>query len=299
MFRKPPSPNPNPVCTLLLVVRPSPAKVWPTEVSKLKPGVLLSTRLTTPAMASEPYCAAAPSRSTSMRSIAAIGIAFMSVPAVPRPTVSSTCTRALLWRRLPLTSTSVWSGPRPRSVAGRTASVPSVMDELAKLNDGASICSARPVSVCPESRSRSPGISSTGTGDSSGCRPAERVPTATTSTASATAASSSWTATEPSGSATSRTWIWKPGAWTVSECGPGPSSQRLARPESSVGTRRSPTETVALVTAAPDGSVTRTSRHCPAAVCPAEAARISEAAASQRRNAAERSLMRSIRLAPR
>ena len=81
-------------------------------------------------MASEPYCAEAPSRSTSMRSIAAMGMAFMSVPAVPRPTESSTCSSALLCRRLPLTSTSTWSGPSPRSVAGRTESVPSVIAEL-------------------------------------------------------------------------------------------------------------------------------------------------------------------------
>ena len=40
--------------------------------------------LITPAIASEPYCAAAPSRSTSMWSMAEIGIALMSVPAEPR-----------------------------------------------------------------------------------------------------------------------------------------------------------------------------------------------------------------------
>ena len=83
----------------------------------LKPGRFLSTMLMTPAMASDPYCAAAPSLSTSMRSMAASGMAFISVPAVPLPTEVLTCSSALLWRRLPLTSTNVWSGPRPRRVA--------------------------------------------------------------------------------------------------------------------------------------------------------------------------------------
>ena len=98
----------------------------------------LSTMLMTPAIASEPYCAAAPSRSTSMRSIADTGIAFRSTPVDPRPMLPFRCTSALWWRRLPLTSTSTWSGPRPRSVAGRTVSVPSVIVGRGKLNDGAS-----------------------------------------------------------------------------------------------------------------------------------------------------------------
>ena len=76
-------------------------------MSMVKPGELLRTRLITPAIASDPYWAAAPSLRTSMRSIAAIGMAFMSVPAVPRPTEVLTCSSALLWRRLPFTSTNV------------------------------------------------------------------------------------------------------------------------------------------------------------------------------------------------
>jgi hypothetical protein len=39
----------------------------------------------TPAMASEPYWALAPSRSISILSIAAAGIALRSVPVLPRP----------------------------------------------------------------------------------------------------------------------------------------------------------------------------------------------------------------------
>src|SRR2546422_4872952 len=43
------------------------------------------TMLTTPAIASEPYCAEAPSRNTSMRSIALCGIVFRSTPLEPAP----------------------------------------------------------------------------------------------------------------------------------------------------------------------------------------------------------------------
>ena len=51
--------------------------------------------LTTPATASEPYCAEAPSRKTSTLSIAAVGILFISVPTSPFPGVSFTYTNAL------------------------------------------------------------------------------------------------------------------------------------------------------------------------------------------------------------
>jgi hypothetical protein len=83
--------------------------------------------LITPAIASEPYWAAAPSRSTSMWWIADSGIALMSVPAEPRPMVCWTLTSACWWRRLPLTSTSNWSG---RASAGwRADDVGAVADE--------------------------------------------------------------------------------------------------------------------------------------------------------------------------
>ena len=44
--------------------------------------------LTTPAIASEPYCDDAPSRKTSTLSIAEKGILFISVPTSPFPGVS-------------------------------------------------------------------------------------------------------------------------------------------------------------------------------------------------------------------
>src|SRR5216117_857146 len=90
--------------------------------------------LITPAIASEPYWAAAPSRSTSIRSIAAAGIAFRSTPTVPRPNVPLTCTNALEWRRLPLTSTSTWSGEAAQ--ARRIDVVRAVGDGLVRRVEG-------------------------------------------------------------------------------------------------------------------------------------------------------------------
>ena len=76
-------------------------------------------------------------------------MALRSTPVEPRPIVPLTCTSALVWRRLPLTSTSTWSGPRPRRVAGRTVSVPSVIVGRGKLNDGASASMIWLVSEAP------------------------------------------------------------------------------------------------------------------------------------------------------
>ena len=71
--------------------------------------------LITPAMASEPYCAEAPSRSTSMRSMAASGMVSRSTPVEPLCSPPLTLILAVSWRRLPFTSTSTWLGLRPRS----------------------------------------------------------------------------------------------------------------------------------------------------------------------------------------
>gem|GEM_PF-6172186 len=49
-------------------------------------------------MASEPYCAAAPSRSTSMRSMPPAGRVFMSTPLEPAPIPApKMCTSAVRW----------------------------------------------------------------------------------------------------------------------------------------------------------------------------------------------------------
>src|SRR5438105_4283695 len=134
----------------------------------------------TPAMASEPYWAAAPSRSTSIRSIAAAGIAFRSTPTVPRPNVPLTCTSAGGWRRLPLTSTSTWSGPRPRRLAGLMWSEPSAMVWCDALNDGASVARIWFTSVWPVSCTSWEVMTSTGTGVSTAVRDV-RAPTTTIS----------------------------------------------------------------------------------------------------------------------
>jgi hypothetical protein len=92
--------------------------------------------LITPAIASEPYWAAAPSRSTWMFLTASSGIAFMSVPVLPRLRAPKMLTSEVLWRRLPFISTRVWSEPRPRSAAESTRSAPSAPVWRVELNEG-------------------------------------------------------------------------------------------------------------------------------------------------------------------
>ena len=104
---------------------------WPSVVRASPPPPCFSTMLITPAIASEPYCAAAPSRRISMRSIMDDGIALRSTGAEPRPTKPLTLTSALLWRRLPLTSTSVWSGAEAAQRGG-THVVGAVADRRAR-----------------------------------------------------------------------------------------------------------------------------------------------------------------------
>ncbi len=62
--------------------------------------------LITPAIASEPYCAAAPSLKTSILLIAAAGIAFKSVPTEPRPKVPLTFTKEEVCLLFPLINTN-------------------------------------------------------------------------------------------------------------------------------------------------------------------------------------------------
>ncbi|MNT29907.1 hypothetical protein D3C72_1656730 [compost metagenome] len=69
----------------------------------------------TPAIASEPYCAAAPSVSTSTRSTAEIGISPRSAAEEPRVAPPLLLIIEVPWRRLPLTSTSTWLPDKPRS----------------------------------------------------------------------------------------------------------------------------------------------------------------------------------------
>ena len=137
MFKKPLSPSSKPILPCSVSVWPSVKERSPPSVKAKLPSLpsdtdsscgtpsisvtlapyiaateppllaLLSTILITPAIASEPYWAAAPSRNTSMRSIAFAGIAFKSTDDEPRPVEPFKLSNALLWRRLPLTSTKV------------------------------------------------------------------------------------------------------------------------------------------------------------------------------------------------
>ena len=71
-------------------------------------GASFKRKFSTPAMASEPYCAEAPSRSTSTRRSAIAGMVEMSGPCAPSDTpFPIQVMTAPRWRRFPLTSASV------------------------------------------------------------------------------------------------------------------------------------------------------------------------------------------------
>ena len=87
-----------------------------------------STKFITPAMASEPYWADAPSRSTSKRFNAMAGMTERSGPWAPSLTpLPKKLMTAARWRRLPFTSTKVASEDRPRRFAGRINVAASLM----------------------------------------------------------------------------------------------------------------------------------------------------------------------------
>ena len=131
-----------------------------------------------PAMASDPYWAAAPSRSTSTRSTARRGMVPRSTPELPRPTVPLLWSSELWCSRLPLTSTSTWSGLRPRRVKGGAWSVPSVMLGRGALKPGTSMARARCRSGWPVDCSWAAVMMSMGTSASSASRAPPREPTA-------------------------------------------------------------------------------------------------------------------------
>ena len=90
----------------------SPCGEAPAYPSTLTPFIRRRVMMfTTPATASEPYTAEAPSLSTSTRSMTAVEMVFRSKAGTyPLPAPSPPLTH-----RLPSTSTSVWRGPRLRS----------------------------------------------------------------------------------------------------------------------------------------------------------------------------------------
>ena len=109
-------------------------------------------------------------------------------------------TSAVWCRRQPFTSTSVWSGLRPRSVNGRTMSPASVTLCRGKLMDGDTAWRMTLVSVLPCCASCSAGKMSTGTASSSAAVCRAREPTTTSIGASWTvllASVKSWRAYIP------------------------------------------------------------------------------------------------------
>ena len=64
-------------------------------------------------MASEPYCAEAPSLKISIFSRAKAGSAFKSVPTAPLPGDPLMFTNEEVCLLFPFTNTKTWSGPKP------------------------------------------------------------------------------------------------------------------------------------------------------------------------------------------
>ena len=145
--------------------------------------VSLSWKFITPAIASEPYCAAAPSRSTSTWRSAMAGITDMSGPWDPYATPLPPCHSRTeeRWRRLPLMSTSVWSGARLRSMAGRTTVEAPWIGWVLVLNDGMTVRSWSFRSPAPRLTRSVADSTSTGTADSVTLRGRARDPTTTVS----------------------------------------------------------------------------------------------------------------------
>ena len=157
--------------TVYLSPSPSPKRL-PRTSSVPPERLLFGTKLITPAMASDPYWAEAPSRRTSTWLTAMAGKVAMSgacapsaTPLPPKRTIT-----ADRCRLLPLTRTSVWSGARLRMLAGREMVAASLIGSEVTLYDGTTLRKRvlRSVSPC---RARSvTGTTSIGTIDSAAVR---------------------------------------------------------------------------------------------------------------------------------
>ena len=190
---KPVPPSGRPALAATATCRPSPAPCVPLRTSTRPPErSSLSRKLSTPAMASDPYWAAAPSRSTSICRRAMAGMVETSGPcapsATPLPSHEMTAPR---WRRLPFTSTSVWSGAIPRRLAGRTTAAMSPSSCGLTWKDGSSTRNWSARFVPPWRTTSAAGTTSMGTVDSVTDRGRARLPTTTTSSSNCGAAASS------------------------------------------------------------------------------------------------------------
>ena len=212
----------------------------PCRYSRLPPCLAsLSWKLSTPAMASEPYCAAAPSRSSSTCRTAMAGMVEMSGPCEPsdRPLPSHAMT-APRWRRLPLTRISMWSGARLRKFIGRIAVAASEIGCVLTLNEGASTRTRSAMSDDGCARSCSAVSTSTGTGErvTVGRPWLRRVPTTTTSSVRPYARSSPMRMSVCSEKATSMSTSVSvnPGMLAASRQGPGRTAPNANLPAPSV-----------------------------------------------------------------
>ena len=179
---KPELPSGKPTLPDTVWACPSAASGWPPARNSRLPPVRSSRswKFMTPAMASEPYWADAPSRSTSTWRNATAGITAMSGPCAPSATpLPNHAMAAARWRRLPFTSTSVWSGAKLRRFAGREIVAASAMGWMFTLYDGAMFRSRLLRSVGPWLTKSVEAMASTGTGDAVTALGRARLPTAT------------------------------------------------------------------------------------------------------------------------
>ncbi len=143
--------------TLKSYVVPSPCcetPPYPDSSVPLKP--LRVMMFTTPAMASEPYTAEAPSLRTSTRSMAAVGIEFRSTEeSAPVPPGTN---------RRPFISTRVRAEPSPRRLMRVAPSPPLLTWVLMALPCSGRLCRKSPMETLPEAVTCSRLITVTGAG---------------------------------------------------------------------------------------------------------------------------------------
>ena len=146
-------------------VAPSPSLVTPYCVLKVPSlTVFFNTRFTIPDIASEPYCAAAPSLKISIRSTASDGMLFKSVTTVPLPIVTLLLIAENWCLLFPFIKTNDWSGDMPFNVAGSAKFATPFIPVLAELNEGDVNCAICPKSVWPVACNSFALTTSTGTG---------------------------------------------------------------------------------------------------------------------------------------
>ena len=124
-------------------VSPSPLLVTPVlSVRELYSYLSFKITFITPAIASDPYWAEAPSRSISTRLIASVGMADRSAPVSPLPGENCTYNNELKFFLLPLINIRVRLGPRFLISYGSSKVVASLTGVFTVLNEGTLYCMA-------------------------------------------------------------------------------------------------------------------------------------------------------------